>query len=357
MRILHVDSARTWRGGQNQVLLTALGMRRRGDSVSIACQRGGALAGRAGDEGLTVHPLSFRGDLWPAAAWGLGRLIRDLRPDVVHLHDPHAISAGLFATRSKASPPIVATRRVDFPVAGTLSKLKYRTCRGVIAVSRAIVALLVDGGISSQKIRLVYEGVPDRVPEPGGREIFDSWGFPRGSPVVGNVAELTGHKDHATLLEAIPRVLAQVPDAFFVIAGDGELRFSLEDRARALGIGARCLFTGFRKDLDRLIPAFSVFCLSSRTEGLGTSLLDAMAFSRPIVATAAGGIPEAVVDGVTGRLVPPGDADALASALVEVLQDPSLQASLGSAGRSRFLSLFTADRMVDATLDAYRALV
>ncbi|HWX24418.1 MAG TPA: glycosyltransferase, partial [Vicinamibacteria bacterium] len=92
MRILHVDSARTWRGGQNQVLLTALGMRRRGDSVSIACQRGGALAGRAGDEGLTVHPLSFRGDLWPAAAWGLGRLIRDLRPDVVHLHDPHAIS-------------------------------------------------------------------------------------------------------------------------------------------------------------------------------------------------------------------------------------------------------------------------
>jgi glycosyltransferase involved in cell wall biosynthesis len=354
MRILHVDSARGWRGGQNQVLLTASGMANRGHDVTLACQEGGLLQGRA--EGLPVHPLFFRGDLWPGAALGLRALIRKLRPDVVHLHDPHAISAGIMATRASNPPPLVATRRVDFPLRGALSRIKYRACRSVIAVSRAIVEVLARGGIAPERIRLVHEGVPDRAAQPGGRDVLASWSIPPGSPVVGNVAQLTDHKDHATLLEAIPGVLREVPGAYFVILGEGELRPALESRARALGIEDRCLFKGFRQDLDRLIPAFTLFCLSSRLEGLGTSILDAMAFSRPIVATSAGGIPDAVVDRVTGRLVPPGDVASLSRALVDVLRDPGLQESLGKAGRSRFLEHFTAERMVGETLKAYEAL-
>jgi L-malate glycosyltransferase len=140
---------------------------------------------------------------------------------------------------------------------------------------------------------------------------------------------------------------------WFVIVGDGERRYRLEALARERGLGERCLFTGFRNDLDRLLPAFTVFCLSSHLEGLGTSLLDAMAFGLPVVATAAGGIPEAVEDGRTGRVVPVRDPDALAAALVEVLTDPGLQRSLGAAGRQRFLERFTADRMVEATLRVY----
>ena len=166
--------------------------------------------------------------------------------------------------------------------------------------------------------------------------------MPAGVPVVGNVAALTGHKDHATLVEAMALLRPRCPEARLVIAGEGELRPALEALVRERGLGDRVVFAGFRHDLDRLLPAFSVFCLSSRLEGLGTSLLDAMAFGLPVVATAAGGIPEAVEDGVTGRVAPPRDPAALAEALADVLGDEERRRAYGAAGRRRFLERFTA---------------
>jgi glycosyltransferase involved in cell wall biosynthesis len=351
--VLHVDSARGWRGGQNQALLTARGMATRGHEVVLACQAGGALAERARGAGLTVRELSFSGDLSPAPVLALRAALREMRPDAVQLHDPHAVSAGVIAARVGPRVPLVATRRVDFRLRGAFSRWKYRACGRVIAVSEAIAAVLRKDRLPPERVRVVHEGVPDRAPEPGGRDALRELGIPDGAPVVGNVAALTGHKDHKTLLAAAARVSTRVPDARFVIVGDGELRHELEALSRRLGLERRCLFAGFRGDLDRLIPAFTVFCLSSHMEGLGTSLLDAMAFGVPVVATAAGGIPEAVVDGVTGRVVPPRDADALAAALVDALDNPERRAAWGRAGRQRFEERFTADRMVDATLAVY----
>jgi L-malate glycosyltransferase len=350
MRVMHVDSAASWRGGQNQVLLTARAMASRGHEVVLACRRGGALAARALEAGLDVREVPFRGDLWPAAAWALARMLREVAPRVVQLHDPHALSAGLLARGLGPRVPLVATRRVDFPVKGALSRAKYRAAARVIAVSSAIADVLELDGIARSGVRVVYEGVPDRPPAPGGRDALRALGVPDGALVVGNVAALTDHKDHRTLLDAAARVVRDVPSARFVVVGDGELRAPLEAQARALGLGDRCVFAGFRSDLDALLPAFDVFCLSSHMEGLGTSLLDAMAFGRPVVATGAGGIPEAVADGVTGRVVPARDPDALGAALVDLLGDAARRAAWGAAGRARFLERFTADRMADATL-------
>ena len=356
MNVLHVDSAADWRGGQNQVLLTAKGMAARGHRVTLACRSGGALEARAREQGLDVQGLPLRGDLSLRASGGLVRLLRHTRPDVLQLHDPHALAAGLLAARAAPSVRVLATRRVDFPLRGGLSRWKYRACRGVIAVSRRIADVLGQDGVPRERIRVVYEGVPDRPALPGGREALLELGVPEGCPVVGNVAALTDHKDHATLIEAAARVRQRLPDARFVCVGEGELRPRLEALCRERGLLDRWIFAGFRRDLDRLIPAFSVFCLSSHMEGLGTSLLDAMAFGRPVVATAAGGIPEAVDDGVTGRLVPVRDAAALAGALVETLADPARARAMGEAGRRRFEERFTADRMVDETLSAYDGL-
>ena len=183
--------------------------------------------------------------------------------------------------------------------------------------------------------------------------MLEALGVPMTALVVGTVAMLTDHKDHATLLSAAADVAARVPNAHFVIVGDGERRAALQAQASELGLLGRVVFTGFRQDLDRLIPAFDVFCLSSKMEGLGTSLLDAMCFARPVVATAAGGIPEAVEDGVTGRVVPIQDPEALAAALVGVLHDPEGRERLGRAGRGRFESRFSDTRMVEATLAVY----
>jgi len=356
VRVLHVDSARGWRGGQNQVWLSARGMAGRGHEVVVACRAGGVLAERARAAGLAVREMRFRGDLWPAAALALASTLKEMRPDVVHLHDPHAVSAGLLARRLAGRRALVATRRVDFALRGSLSRRKYAACDRVIAVSEAIAGVLRRGGLSTGRVRLVYEGVPDRPAPTGGREALRELGVPEDAPVVGNVAALTGHKDQATLLAAAARVGVHLPEARFVIVGEGELRGQLEAQARDLGLERRCIFAGFRADLDRLIPAFTVFCLSSHMEGLGTSLLDAMAFGVPVVATAAGGIPEAVTDGITGRLVPPRDPETLADALVEALENPARRDAWGRAGRRRFEERFTADRMVEATLAVYQEL-
>jgi len=348
--VVHVDTAASWRGGQNQVLLTAQGMAARGVRTEIACRRGGELEARARGAGVSVRPVSFRGDLWPTGILALRRLVREEPGSVLLLHDPHAVSAGLVATRLGRRVPLVAVRRVDFAIRGAFSRAKYAACDRVIVVSRAIGSMLEEGGIAKDRLELVYEGVPDRRPAPGGREALAALGVPEDALVVGNVAALTDHKDHATLIDAMALLRAAQPRAWLVIAGEGELRGALEAQARALGVAERTVFAGFRHDLDRLLPAFSVFCLSSRLEGLGTSVLDAMALGLPVVATAAGGIPEAVLDGVTGRLVPPRDPRGLAQALGEALSDGVLCKAWGEAGRRRFLECFTSGRMVDETL-------
>jgi len=350
VKVLHVDSARGWRGGQNQVLLTAEGMARRGHEVVVACRAGAPLEARSRAAGLDTRGLGFGGDFAPAAALALRRLVSTFRPDVVHVHDPHAAAAALLFPRSAV---VVASRRVDFPLRGALSRWKYRRCRRFIAVSRAVARVLEQGAVEGARVRVVYEGVPDRPPAPGGDTALAALGIPAAAPVVGNVAALTAHKDHATLLAAAAVVRAELSDARFVIVGQGELERQLQAHAATLGLSGTVVFAGFRRDLDALIPAFDVFCLSSRLEGLGTSLLDAMCYGRAVVATAAGGIPEAVEDGVTGRVVPPRDADALAAALVDVLQDARRREAMGAAARRRFLERFTADRMVEETLGVY----
>ena len=348
-----MDSARDWRGGQNQVLLTALGMSSRGHQVRVACQAGGAFEARARAAGLPTAPMVFHGDLSPRPVLALARLLRQERPEIVHLHDPHALAAGVLAASLGAGAPLVATRRVDFRLRGLASRWKHRSCARVVAVSQAIANVLAGDGLLAPRVRIVYEGVPDRPAQPGGRAALAALGVPPDAPVVGNVAALTDHKDHATLLDAAVLVTARLPATRFVIVGEGALRKRLEAQARASGLDGRVIFTGFRSDLDCLLPAFTVFCLSSHMEGLGTSVLDAMAFARPVVATAAGGIPEAVADGRTGRIVPIRDAHALAGALVELLLDPARGEALGAAGRSRFEEEFTADRMVERTLAVY----
>jgi len=353
MRILHIDSARGWRGGQNQVLLTAEGMARHGHRVSVACQAGGSLEGRCRAAGLEVHPLRFHGDLSPAATLGLASVLRRERPAVLQLHDPHALAAGLLARRLGPRTATIATRRVDFPIHGRLSRAKYRAADRVIVVSAAIARVLEADGVPRDRIRLVHEGVTDRPPVPGGGELLAGLGVPPGAAVVGNVAALVDHKDHATLVEAAAQVVRERPETYFVVAGEGERRGDIETRVQALGLGRHFVLAGFRHDLDRLIPAFTLFCLSSKLEGLGTSLLDAMCFSRAVVATAAGGIPDAVEDQATGRLAPPGDPSALAAALLDVLADPERREAMGRAGRRRFEERFSAERMVERTLEVY----
>jgi glycosyltransferase involved in cell wall biosynthesis len=355
---LHIDTARTWRGGQNQVLTTVMGLRSLGHRTMLVAHSEGELKRRA-EEGLDLISLAPKTEMDLTAAWRLSRILKQLKPDVVHAHDPHGVAmAGLALSMSTqlAKPPLVAARRVDFHLRGSsLSRWKYRQVDCFICASEAIRQMLVGDGVPAARAVTVHEGIDiERVDSASPAKLHEELWLPHHAPIVGNVAALVPHKGQRHLIEAARLVLPQVPDARFIIAGEGELRPSLERQIKDHHLEKHVLLVGFRPDVLSLHKAFDIFVLSSVTEGLGTSLLDAMAAGKPVVATMTGGIPEVVVDGETGFLVPPRDHAAMAEAIVALLKDEALRRRMGEAGRARACALFSAERMVQETLRVYQ---
>ncbi|MBA2303050.1 MAG: glycosyltransferase family 4 protein [Acidobacteria bacterium] len=358
---LHVDTARTWRGGQNQVLVTVLGMRSAGHRSMLVAHPDGELRRRA-DEGLDFLPLAPRTEMDLAAAWRLARAIKALRPDVVHAHDPHAVAMSALALSMSTQPkraPLVAARRVDFRLKGNaLSRWKYDQVDRFICASDAIRRMVVSDGIPEARTVTVHEGIDlARVAAAVPAALHEEFWLPHGSPVVGNVAALVAHKGQKHLIEAAALVVRQVPDARFVIAGEGDLRETLEHLIKHLALEKHVILAGFRPDILAIHKAFDIFAMSSITEGLGTSILDAMACGKPVVGTTAGGIPEVIIDGQTGILVPPRDHQAMADAIVRLLKDEGLRARMGDAGLSLVSAQFSAERMVTDTLGVYEDVV
>ena len=355
---LHIDTARSWRGGQNQVLLTVLGMRALGHRAMLVAHAAGELRQRA-KEGLDLVPLTPKTEMDLAAAWRLSRLIKQLGPDIVHAHDPHGVAMAALAlsmSTQLAKPPLVAARRVDFHLKGNaLSRWKYRQVDCFVCASDAIRAMLVADGVPAARAVTVHEGIDlGRVEAAPVADLHAELWLPHHAPLVGNVAALVPHKGQRHLIEAAAVVIQKVPDARFVIAGEGELRPQLERLIKERHLEKHVFLAGFRPDILSVHKAFDIFVMSSITEGLGTSLLDAMACGKPIVATTAGGMPEVVADGRTGILVPPRDHETMAAAIVKLLTEETARAEMGAAGLARVRTLFSAERMVQDTLAVYR---
>jgi glycosyltransferase involved in cell wall biosynthesis len=359
---LHVDTARTWRGGQNQVLLTVNGLRSMGQRAALVAHPDGELRHRA-EEGLDLIPIAPRTEMDLSAAFRFSRVIKRLAPDVIHAHDPHgvamaslALSLGSASAKSGSTPALVASRRVDFHLKGnSFSRWKYRQVDCFIAASEAIRQMLVADGVADDRTVTVHEGIDvDHVLAAPPVNVHEAFWLPHLAPVVGNVAALVPHKGQRYLVEAAHLVVQQIPDARFVIMGEGELREHLEKQVHEHHLEKHVLLPGFRTDVLGCIKGFDLFVMSSVTEGLGTSLLDAMACSRPIVATRAGGIPEIVEDEENGLLVPPRDHTALARAIVRALKDDDLRQRMGEAGFARVKERFTVERMVEQTADVYK---
>jgi glycosyltransferase involved in cell wall biosynthesis len=357
---VHVDTAKTWRGGQRQVLLTVLGLRERGHRTVLVAHPDGELAVRA-SEGHDLIRLAPRAEVDLHAGWKLSRIIKDLRPDIVHAHDPHAValsSLALSFLTSGKCPSLVASRRVAFHLKGhAFSRWKYHQVDCFVAASNAIHEMLVGDGIDADRVVTVYEGIElERIEAEPPVNLHAEFWLPKQAPIVGAVAALTQEKGHKYLVDAAALVVREVPDARFVILGEGELRPALERQIKDLHLDKHVVLPGFRADILSCIKSFDVFVMSSLFEGLGTSLLDAMALSKPTVASDTGGIPEVVSHGETGLLVPPRDSRELASAITRLLKDPERRERMGRAGHERVARLFSAEQMIEKTLAVYRHL-
>jgi len=309
---------------------------------ALVTKHASELAQRAAADGVSVLGTAWDIGLDPRAWWHLRRTVAAFQPDVIHVHDSHALTLVAPVARSRR---IVATRRVEFHIGRFGS---WRRPDRIIAISEAVKKVLIADGIDPGAIVVVHDGIDvDEVRKAGAvpLDIRGESGIPASARVAVNAAALTGEKDHRTLIRAAHYARAKRPDLHWVIAGEGKLRDSLAAEIRRLELADRVHLIGHVDRVEALIAAADVFILTSKREGLGSVVLNALALGRPVVATAAGGIPEILPPEV---LVPTENAEALAQKVAAALDHPT---------PVPFPPGFSAAAMAQGVLDVYRALL
>ncbi len=356
--VVHLSTARGWRGGERQALLLAEGLQARDVPVLLLAPEGSPVETAAREAGLATESLGARGEWDILAMVRLAAILRRTRARLVHAHDGHAVTLAAFGARWAGGIPRLCTRRVDFPVRG-LWKYRWGMDR-VVCISEAIRRICVEAGVPEARTALVPSGIDIAAARETTRtreEAREEFTGGEKRLLLLTVASLTDHKGHRYLLDAMPRVAADLPQVLLLLVGTGELEAELKAQMNLLALEEHVRFLGWREDLPDLMQAADLFVMPSHLEGLCTAAMDAQAAGLPVVATTAGGLPEVVADGRTGRLVPPRDPDALAEAILALLRDRKTRARMAHAAADTAADRFDKARMVEGTLRVYRELL
>jgi len=358
IHILHVETGRHMYGGAAQVLNLIAGQEAHGVRGTLVCPVNSFVAGAAQARGIDVVTVPMRGDLDFGFAVRLWRLIRRLKPSLVHVHSRRGADRAGGVAACLAGVPAVLSRRVDRRES-SWGRPKYWCYRRVIAISGCIRRQLLDAGVPEGKIRLVASGVvPEACAPTWPREKFlAEFGLGEDDFVIGMVAQLIPRKGHRYLLEALPKIHAAGAGIRVIVFGAGALEPRLREAVEQKQLADVVRFAGYRPDLLEFLGHLQLVVHPATREGLGVSLLEAQAAGVPIVGFRAGGVVEAVDDGVTGTLVEPRDVDALAGAITRLVGQPRERAAMGVAARQRIADQFSVDGMVRGNLAVYREII
>lgn len=362
-RVLHIiNTAEVGGGGEHLLQLTG-GLRTRNVVSHIIVGRMGAYADRLHAAGV---PVTVIGPMGVLAPFRLARLLREQRPDLIHLHGSRAGAVGTMAVRWTGQRPVIYTahafafhRKASSAFRWTMARMEARTCRSadhVVCLTRADADAAVSLGASPSRVTVIPNGI-DVARFSIDADARIALGLNPAAPVVGLIGRLVPQKDPLTFVRMARLVADALPPARFLIVGDGPLRDAVEEAVRQHDLRAQVIQTGFRDDVPALLASMDVVVLSSLWEGLPIIVLEAMAAAKPVVATALPGLNEVVVDGDTGLLVPPRDPDRLAAAVLQVLRDPQRARVMGQRGRARVSAEFSVARMVEATTAVYSAAI
>jgi glycosyltransferase involved in cell wall biosynthesis len=359
MKVLHVSGAKGWRGGEQQIAYLVEELHQLGVEQNIALIRGKPLHHFLENKSWTrILPYKKMSALNVLLAFKLLNASREY--DVVHAHDSHAHSAAYIASLLGMKTPVVVSRRVDFPVAqsaGSRRKYNHPNVRKILCVSDAIRKIVAASIEAPERAVTVHSGIRTQRflhTQPTGK-LRALIGVAPDVPLIGNTSALADHKDYPTFLRVAKRMSEALPQARFVILGEGEERGNIENLIAEYQLQDKLVLAGFHRNIEELLPDLDVFLMTSKMEGLGTSVLDAFACKVPVVATNAGGIPEMVVHEETGLLAAIGDDLALSSAVIKVLQGEAFRSQIVRQAFQR-LEQFSTRKTAEETLAVYRSL-
>lgn len=355
MKVLHVEAGKHYYGGARQVAYIIEGLSNRGIDNFLACPIGADIAAAVGAS-AQVHQLEMNGDVDVGMVARLVRVIRAVKPDLVHLHSRRGADSWGGLAAKICGVPCVLSRRVDNPESRLQVAIKYRLFDHVITISEGIRQVLLAEGLASQRVTCVRSAVdatPYLVPVDR-RAFLQEFALPADSMTIGMVAQLIERKGHRYLIEAVNVLHRSYPQLRVLVFGKGPLQAALQQEIAQRQLSDVIRFAGFRNDLPQWLGGLDLLVHPADMEGLGVSLLQASAAAVPIIASRAGGLPEAVADGISGILIPPGDVTALLKAMQRLLDDAALRHQLGVAGRQRILREFSVDTMVEGNLAVYR---
>lgn len=361
MKVLHVSSALSWRGGEQQIAWLLEELRALNIEQHVYCPAGTPLAKFLTKNNFSHSTYIKKSSLSFSAAKGLAACAKGCQATLVHMHDSHAHTYAVMATTFFGlKKPLVLSRRVDFPIGKNWSsrwKYNHKAIQKIICVSDFINQLIRPKIKSPEKVLTVHSGVdPSRFFHKASGKLHALINIDKSKTIVGNVAAIAPHKDFFTFVDACAVIHQQEPEIeFVIIGGDGGEKEMIREYISKKGLSEKIHLPGFQKNEPELLPDIAVLLFSSKTEGLGTSLLDAAAAGVPIVATRAGGIPEIVVAGENGILADVGQGKQLADGVIKLLQDMQLREQFITQGKKN-VQRFTKKETARKTLAVYDAI-
>ena len=358
-RVLHLIGTSGRGGSETVVAALATRAELHGIQPEVGLLVGGWLADRLSQSGVPTHYFQKSRVLDWKLMRDLARFIRASKQDVVHCHDGLMSIHGCLASRLVGVPSVPHVHGLS-PALGParrrfIHRIVWRAAARIVGVSNHVARELVAMGASAAKIRAIPNGVDmDGFRRDGETSVArQAFGLRMGTPVLGVVSRLYSVKGVDLALESFAHVARQLPDAHLLIAGRGPERHLLESRVRQLSLDDRVHFLGHVTDVPQVLAAMDVVLVTSRSEAFSLSSVEAMAAARPVIAWDHEGPAEIVVDGETGRLVPPFDTEALASGCIDLLTDPARARSLGQAGRVRAERLYSLEVMLERWQQLY----
>lgn len=354
MKILHLSSERYWRGGERQISFLISELSKEGVENIVLARKKSKFLDHCNENNIKSFSCYFSNNMDFITALKIKSIAHEQKVDFVHAHTPRGHSLCNLASTFGMDTPVIVTKRTVFPIKRPKKYLNSNIVRH-IAISLAVKEILISAGVKHSKIDVIYSSI-DLENYNVASENFRKQYELEGKFCIANTSALTAEKDYITFLNTAKLVIEKHDHARFIIMGDGNEYEHLKRYVHDLGIADKVVFTGFISNVKEVLSEMDLFCMTSSLEGLGSSILDAMALKLPVVATNAGGMKELVINGKTGFSCNIKDEVCLSQGILQVIENSDLKDSFISES-SAFLQDFTIQEMGRKTLELYKNLL